>query len=203
MKLSTPHFQVGFSYPVPCVKTKDTGSEWIPILPPLHEDQMIFGADYHYHIDFRFLPEPRFKLWTEQFPEPGFALSRILFPKHIIAGPCKQRMEYLREMPEFRCLDFEGRPFPQFIKLENKYRNSTLDLKTLRCPHRKISLQGMPIRDGKITCPGHGLCFQLRTGQLVPRSGLPNPPEAMLTPGRSGWPLSAGITNSDQTTTAP
>ena len=33
------------------------------------------------------------------------------------------------------------------------------------CPHEDVGLEAAEVRDGKLTCPGHGYEFDLRTGR--------------------------------------
>ena len=54
--------------------------------------------------------------------------------------------------------------------LTRVYRDRVIDLERPVCPHRGIPLDGLPCtRRGVVTCPGHGLRWNLRTGKIVTR----------------------------------
>ncbi|MCY4364605.1 MAG: Rieske 2Fe-2S domain-containing protein [Chloroflexi bacterium] len=38
----------------------------------------------------------------------------------------------------------------------------------MKCPHRGTDLRGLEVRNGKVTCPLHGLSWRLKTGRLEP-----------------------------------
>ena len=49
--------------------------------------------------------------------------------------------------------------------LEHAYRNARIT-QPMTCPHREGDLRASPVVDGVVTCPLHGLSWDLRTGRL-------------------------------------
>ena len=41
------------------------------------------------------------------------------------------------------------------------------EVKCGRCPHRGALLKSMPVKDGVITCPNHGLKFDAQTMKCI------------------------------------
>ena len=60
---------------------------------------------------------------------------------------------------------------PELSGLRNKlrpgYENARLDLKRRICPHKGTDLRTIPVRDGVIECPLHGLQFCAETGETL------------------------------------
>lgn len=55
-------------------------------------------------------------------------------------------------------------------KLEEVCAGKRINAKNPICPHRGISLASFPVDDdGCVTCPGHGLKWNLTTGEMVSR----------------------------------
>jgi hypothetical protein len=165
--------EVGKFYLVPCVRHY---GEWVPVIGPRHDDREVIGfAEKHYHKDVRFLSDD----WLEQrwawsrfnssrpltcTPEE-YELASVLI---VDAEPRERRMKCRRRMPQFpTAITDAGRPAWQ-RKLERAYKNA--NAKCGRCPHRGLPLNGQPVKDGKVICPGHGLVFDVATGKLVPRT---------------------------------
>lgn len=46
-------------------------------------------------------------------------------------------------------------------------------MRNMICPHRGINLRGQPVELGRVTCPGHGLQFDVETGKLRRRDLIP------------------------------
>ena len=151
--------------------------QWMPVIGPLHEDTAIIGfADKHYHKDVRFMRgrdiQDRFD-WAVTVslnlptctPEV-LTLTTVLTD---IDGPLREiRKVCRRAMPELPLqISDEGRPAWQ-LKLEDAYENASA--RCGRCPHRGFSLKGLPVKDGKVICPGHGLQWEVETGKIVRRT---------------------------------
>ena len=80
---------------------------------------------------------------------------------------------YIRLKP--RRYNGEYPPYPEEFmmrgwlpELEQAYRDHRIK-ENLICPHKGGDLRGSPVVDGKVTCPLHGLRWDLRTGKLAPR----------------------------------
>ena len=174
-------YQVGTFYKVPCVRVGSAlpacarPNGWIPILLPWHEDAAIIGFPHpHYHYDPRFLGP-----WEYE----GFSFNKILTRHPVITYPelrvadtsltfftgsiTFRRLKCKRVMPEYPVFakDWHDRHWPGL--LECTY--ATKQLKHGICPHKGIDLTTCPVIDGVVTCPGHGLRWNVKTGRLVKR----------------------------------
>jgi hypothetical protein len=165
--------EVGKFYLVPCVRADGV---WTPVIGPRHEDKELIGFDeQHFHKDIRFMSDSQIELgfdWavsrTDRFitctPEQyemASVLVRIDHEPRLMPQKCRRRM------PDFPLhITDNGRPAWQ-AKLEDAYAGAKF---CGRCPHRGIPLSGLPVKDGKAICPGHGLQFEVATGKLVRRA---------------------------------
>lgn len=162
---------------------------WVPVMGPLHRDAGVVGFPYlHWHIDLRFCSKALWKriLGRERTPpneSRAFALPLQKHPSNggwstgwgghpvneygedlhdswVEGGVVMRRMKYQREFPKW------PRALPSWLpKLEKECAG--LRLKGMVCPHRGIPLDNCP-RDGDVvTCPGHGLQWNVKTGELV------------------------------------
>lgn len=177
---------IGERYSVRCAHaTLGAVSGWWPILGELHADPDITTKiGRHLHIDWRFPGAARvertLRAWT--FDD---ALWRLTFlTLHKGPGlPMAFRHELPRKTGIRRIVKICRRPFPVFGEDEQEelgekfetwaatQRHLCLDLSTMICPHKGIPLGGVPVVDGVITCPGHGLSFCATTGK---RAELPS-----------------------------
>lgn len=183
--------EVGKFYRVPCIKgagSKYDGifsDEWIPVVGPEHSDAEIIGFPYrHWHVDWRFASGRVFERAKRQhFTRNGdsdvfnYVLQRYaslgsgredLDNPFVATGEVVQRrVKCRRELPAYPHQRAAWMP-----KLEEKF--ATACMKHMVCPHRGIPLDGCP-RDGDVvTCPGHGLRWNVKTGalkRLAPQNG--------------------------------
>ena len=172
-------YEIGKFYRVPCIRTTKLysygGAQWMPIIGPEHEDKEFVGFDpTHWHIDWRFAGERAFKevtrlpmksgphshcyaavvqRWGWNDPALGRALTE--------GEPVMRRMKCKREWPAYPFTAAKWLP-----KLEAAYADCKLK-PGLVCPHKGLPLEHAA-RDGDVaTCPGHGLRWNVRTGELV------------------------------------
>lgn len=157
---------VGKFYNVPCIQSEN--GKWFPILGPKHED-----ADYirfpteHYHFDFRFITNSDIIRQFGRSYHPGQFFGSVATAARGMAGGCYRmdtiktmRRKCIRQMPEY--------PIDRAIwlpQLEAAYADKKM--KCMTCPHRGIPLDGLPVKDGVVTCPVHGLRWNVTTGELV------------------------------------
>jgi hypothetical protein len=164
---------IGKFYMVPCVWAD---GDWQPVIGPRHEDKEHIGFDeLHFHKDPRFISDREV---MQGFDWAVSRTSRVITCSpaqwelasvlvKIEHGPRERRRKCHRRMPTFPAdITSAGRPAWQ-LKLERAYEGATLAC--MRCPHRGIPLDGLPVKDGKVICPGHGLAWDVSTGELVPR----------------------------------
>ena len=155
-------------YRVPCVWIDNFighKSVWVPVIGPMHDDlEHINFNPRHWHIDWRFAQE---KLIPNFLVDPyARVVCKDLYGGRThqaqTKGPEMMRRKMRREWPAY--------PFDKVAKawlpnLCEAYKNHRM--KGMVCPHRGIPLEGCP-RDGDVvTCPGHGLRWNIKTGEMV------------------------------------
>lgn len=151
---------------------------WWPINGQKHDDADIGVPQVHYHYDPRFMSERQFRL-REVAALPGAILASILpaavapkssttiwmddGSKRVALTVEHRRMTCKRAMPLFP----RDRNPPWLPDLESKYANVVA--KGCRtCPHRGLPLASLPAdKRGVVTCAGHGLQWNQKTGVLV------------------------------------
>lgn len=164
---------VGVFYRVPCVRVPFGfyGLKWVPVIGPKHRD-LDLNVDWeHWHVDWRFVPESTLRqagsLILDGSPH-GKVISNDspTFGEHSLHGqPEMKRRLCRRVMP-----DFPARPRPAWAAMEQAQRARCDRLKDGHtCPHRGIDLRPFAKADGTAICPGHGLRWDLRTGELLAR----------------------------------
>jgi hypothetical protein len=172
-------YEVGKFYRVPCIRTTKRytygGAQWLPIIGPEHSDkEFINFPASHWHIDWRFAGARTFKEAT-LFPRKEGPHSQCysavvqrwgwgdpVFGHAITDGePVIRRMKCKRDWPAYPYSAATWLP-----ALEAAYAGSKIKPGMI-CPHRGLPLDGAP-RDGDVvTCPGHGLRWNFKTGELV------------------------------------
>ena len=186
-KLTSPPI-VGETYSVPCAngtiidfRSDNKGkTELLPVLLPSHEDSKYFAkkrgvwkegeegvsymveelyyeadkdAQHHFHIDPRFVPANYYPSAIQACVLLGENLKMLHFTI-VAVGPVKYlEMECLREMPP-SLINFKTAFGKQFTE---DYVGKPM--KCGRCPHKGTDLRSMPVKNGVVTCPAHGLQF--------------------------------------------
>lgn len=174
---------IGQRYLVPCVLVPREGIGstpfgWWPVNGRLHDDADLGVPQQHYHFDPRFMStrqfECRMKFWERrvelldlphEIAKSDVLASILPQPKNILSLRYQvRRMTCMREMPLF--------PRPRVMStwlpgLEERYADKIAkDCRT--CPHRGLPLSSIPVDEhGMVTCPGHGLRWNRKTGNLV------------------------------------
>ena len=172
---------------------------WVPIIGPVHDDAEIIGFEpKHWHVDFRFLPRnmrrktpggrgihevffmPVSSVWPEgdsrgdsggegkgtMRPGMGIRVDDLPDPRYPVES-------YLRILNRTFHEHYPGYPdeLRWMKRLEEAHRDSEL-LPGPVCPHRLAPLGGIEEdEDSCVTCPMHGLRWNLRTGRLAPWGG--------------------------------
>lgn len=178
-------YEVGKSYRVPKVYGDIYGrARWWPVMGPKHEDKALIGfAPIHYHIDWRFVPESDYRrivrgrtedncyavvlqetyYSVEPPPERQRSIATSPNPNVILARPELRRAKCIREMVPYPIAHVER---AWMAKLRPAYADCKM--KNMICPHRGLPLDTLPVIDGVVTCPGHGLRWRVDTGEMVP-----------------------------------
>lgn len=188
--------EVGQFYRVPCIYVPqehhtawmpDDG--WVPTLGPKHSDaeHLEFPWD-HFHVDWRFIGDQQMRhaeFWN------GFAHGNIVSSvdgrQVIKSQPVLKRRKCRRVMPEFPVIG-ESRHSLSRRKWQALEQAQFAGCNKLKpgniCPHRGIDLTPFRQPDGTAVCPGHGLRWNLDTGELMHRHS----PAAIQAPGATHEP---------------
>lgn len=153
---------VGCYYLVPTVQGRWYGINAVwPVIGPRHNDKDIIGfKPEHYHLDVRFVPQ---RVIAATF-RADIYLDFFKGPLHEVSSPLVNRRRRLkRQMPEYPMVKMRWHE-----DLETCFRAHVLG-KRMLCPHRGVPLKGQPVRDGIVTCPAHGLQWNVASGRLVER----------------------------------
>lgn len=132
----------------------------LPLIGPKHNDTEVLGFDpEHIHVDLRFVP----RKYIDQIKVPP-ALRVVIF------GKLESGLRYPDiKLREFVCLrEWPVFPSEQLSRSKELSEHwSGVQMKKMICPHRGISLAACPVVNGVVTCPGHGLKWNVETGKLV------------------------------------
>lgn len=71
--------------------------------------------------------------------------------------------------PDQRSPQLPKKQLPITYTVEETCRGQRIDPANPVCPHKGIALHSVPIINGCIDCPGHGLRFDATTGEIVSR----------------------------------
>jgi hypothetical protein len=176
--------EVGRYYMVPCIATTPEARAWfalpggwVPVMGPKHEDaEHLEFPEQHYHIDWRFVHNYSFRIASGRH---GFPHSQVLTSTHgkreLKGTPVMRKARCLRVMPDFPLVAkvITARDAGRWDRLERAQFTRCSKLKPGNvCPHRGIDLTPFEQPDGTAICPGHGLRWNLRTGDLMPRHSV-------------------------------
>ena len=168
------YYEIGRFYNVMTVIGSLSGikNAW-PVIGGKHEDSEIIDfPHFHYHIDWRFVSQRKLSLSLASL----FA-ERRLFDRERLYGLILHEGSVNSDLPEpvIRRRKFRGDfeeiigvypPAPWKRQLQIAYQDYRLK-KDMICPHRGLSLKSCQIINDVVTCPGHGLCWNVKTGKLI------------------------------------
>lgn len=172
--MSQPYI-VGKRYMVDAVRVVHFNgfSGWVAILGPWHEDREIIKFDEpHYHVDWRFATHRMFTIagsgilkTGEQSPVQG----RVVMACYLAddAGPSRVRLLCRRELPKYPLV-ISRRAWLRDLEAAFAGRKLCGSV----CPHRGLDLSTIPAVNRVVTCPGHGLSWNKKSGELVPSETL-------------------------------
>jgi hypothetical protein len=156
--------QIGDLFMVRTVRFARNGRIFIwPVVDHIHTDEGYGQPNPHYHIDWRFMSQ---KIINEQ--RAWFALGLnpeieteyfVPIMKDELIEEFYMEWEYLRD----HC-------FPKtqtFSALRDLMLQKGAKMKRMRCPHHGTNLLSCKPVDGVVTCPQHGLKWNIKTGVLV------------------------------------
>lgn len=163
--------EVGKYYLVPtvCANPNIAVLQCVPVVGPLHEDaEFINFPSRHYHPDRRFVSQSWLDHYGATFagPEGHWAAVYSFEINGRDTGMFetgRKRMRCKRIVEPFR------KDAPWLMKLEKAYAGETLR-EGMICPHRGITCKGVKVDEkGCVVCPGHGLQWNVATGNLASR----------------------------------
>ena len=168
--LAITEYEIGRSYKVRCVRAQVCGRRTIwPVMGPWHEDKEFIGFnDHHFHIDPRFLSDGDFEFLAlkshgilgvvvTDIEETRGYYRRSAYPVVDLGLRIRRCRRPMLEYPRARA---------HWIRsLEAAFESAEVR-ESLICPHRGAPLQGLPVREGCVTCPLHGLRWDCETGRL-------------------------------------
>jgi hypothetical protein len=158
---------IGKRYLVPTVRGRwrDKIRNW-PVMGGLHEDRRFFNFPHlHYHLDGRFFPTNVLGSLLQQILNnpltgvfnygPDFPLGPVVWRNSV----CRYNTELPREFSESGPV----------TALTKSLANTQCRRKESGwiCPHRGFALGSVPVHDGIITCPLHGLRIVAETGVVA------------------------------------
>lgn len=130
----------------------------LPIINHPHNDAENGQFETHYHIDYRFIKHYN----DANFPTIKNSHSTHVFGSKIRPTPSFGKLTYY-PLPVINE-DFKGITEVSLIK------NSKLKHRCIhkgKCPHRGYDLSQVPVVNGIIKCPLHGLKFSSKTKQII------------------------------------
>jgi hypothetical protein len=164
---------IGKFYLVPCVET--IWNTFLPVIGSPHDDTAIIGiSGEHYHFDTRFLTNSQITgITRDSSIERKNVIGSVFWTKGYFSearrsGTVYKRLKCLRQPFEFPLVTPDGHPIRWIPALEAAYKDVKLS-DCLKCPHRGIPLKGLPQKGGVVKCPGHGLAWNIKTGEMVNR----------------------------------
>lgn len=183
--------EIGRFYMVPCVKVNLSARSWwidangwVPVLGPKHADQEYLQfAQEHWHIDWRFVTDRCFKAAAGgSHHQLGRVLSNDTgdaYHHELTRAPELRRIKCKRAMPDFPIVrkllagTYADHKAIRWTRLERAQAFVCNKLKPGNiCPHRGIDLTPFIKEDGTVICPGHGLRWDTKTGELIPHHTL-------------------------------
>lgn len=181
-------YEIGQSYRVPCVKAAKRYSDgrrietwsgqWIPVLGPIHEDGEIIGFPYpHWHVDWRFASDAVFRRaqgirqnWAVlavpimKHPKKSYELAPDMLERIVLSDTPVLRLRKCKRVSP-KWTDIRGVDVHWLKPLEKHCAD--MKMRNMVCPHRGLPLQGCPQDGDVVHCPGHGLKWNVNTGELV------------------------------------
>lgn len=167
---------VGTMYLVPCVAwyAEEIGEGkpvWLPVYSGLHRDKEIvkFPAQ-HWHLDWRFITKRHVSArgcWNclENGRAFGVPVSAGDDVENVsVNRPTEKRLKCVRMMPKYPTKNA-----PWLKELSDAMAGETVirSGKCNLCPHKMLPLDGTGDDPERTVCRGHGLTWNLKTGEMA------------------------------------
>lgn len=143
---------------------------WMPVIGPKHTDAEHLEFPFeHFHIDWRFVVERQLE---RVYGAPHSQVITSATGLFDVSGPVELKVRTCRRvMPTFPAPP--RRYTATWRRWQHLERAQAFTCNKLKpggiCPHRGIDLTPFAQPDGTAICPGHGLRWNLATGELMPR----------------------------------
>lgn len=157
---------------VPCIRMAKRfwGSYWVPVIGTAHIDPDLKFPHRHLHIDWRFAPIQMVGGCSRN--GYGSPHGSVVFNTGtddgapVLTGDIvMRRMRCQRPMYDFPIMQADH--WAAFEAGQRKRCARLIDGHI--CPHRGIDLKPFQAADGTAVCPGHGLRWDLKTGNMLRR----------------------------------
>jgi hypothetical protein len=170
---------VGKFYRVRCYINDSKPNLPFPIFGPEHDDKELLDFEKrHYHFDFRFAGKRMINYWRCQYHKPysddqvaQFMMIRVQLTEDRAGHIEVRKLRCVRRMPDFPLeVAHWLKPVLQnklLPVLEYAFRDKRTTCAT--CPHRGFKLDQLPQKNGVVVCPGHGLAWNMASGEMVSR----------------------------------
>ena len=181
---------IGQFYDIPCISLTPGGyvlggNKWAPIFGPIHQDADFFNFPYdHVHIDFRFLSNAVFRRVRARYDRNCDARGvykmvansphqpitmRKLECKRDWPSPYAYTEQIFSKMTTDECRDYTEQQLPKTARGYCALRAAFADKKmtNMVCPHKGMPLDEAHREGDVVTCPGHGLKWNVVTGEAV------------------------------------
>lgn len=162
--------EVGKKYDVLCVYCLEKFDNkainiWLPVFGHAHIDSDFGLTDYHYHLDFRFIPEiVLYYFWCQHEKLQGITVPATGSKKYKSLR-CLRKNTIILDSRISKA-DINGVRFSIFQK---KYENK--ELKCYKCPHNGFDVrEGVELQENVFECPGHALAWNIETGKSHKRN---------------------------------
>lgn len=151
---------IGETYLVPCTNLKGFLSINIPVLSISHSDEN--NSSDHLHIDHRFISDDDL-VSMDQYPM--LTVRQIINKEslNISILPTFKQKDLVTELPKvcLRRFFFEDDILNVVFFIDGIKEMPNTEIKCGRCPHRGTYLKNIKPAFGQITCPAHGLRFDV------------------------------------------
>ncbi len=182
--------EIGKSYEVPVLRAKYGGRrDYWPVLLPIHGDVEFFAVHKeHYHTDTRFFDDSQWAhMKGETDVEKNENANNAVIPYDDLYKfevewrtlECRRLIPNRLAIAAAKMAKVDPRNEDPFRQCQTKYAGK--QCKHAKgawiCPHQGARLNGVPVVDGIVTCPLHGLRINHETGIVLPAvdlSGEPN-----------------------------
>ena len=182
-------YVIGRRYPVTEVRSRWNGLvRWFPVAGALHEDAEIIGfTHFHYHVDWRFVSSrlyARMHALCLHRQVDLFEAASVLSTNHDGVFFATNPRNYETRVRRLVCKR-ERQAYPHHAAdwldpLKQRYAAACLTRGV--CPHRGYDLRNEAVVDGVVTCPLHGLRWDVASGRPVPAPPPPPPTPGAFDP---------------------